>query len=159
MKLGAWRMFFDTQGTANFLLRGPIGLIFFAHGAQKLFGAFGGPGLEGTADAMRELIGEPAMSYALSVGITEFVGGLLLMLGLLVRPAAFALMIVMMVAIRAVHWEHGLFLSQGGYEFALSLMAACAALMFGGAGKHSVDAWIARQDTTSDGSSSNDAAS
>ncbi|MGV6858625.1 MAG: DoxX family protein [bacterium] len=137
-------MLFVTEGMANFLLRGPIGLIFMAHGARKLFGAFGGEGLQATVNAMAQLVGEPSMVYAVAVGSVEFVGGILLMLGLLVRPAAFSLMVVMMVAIRAVHWEHGLFLSAGGYEFALSLMAACAALAFGGAGKYSLDAYISR---------------
>ncbi len=150
MKLGAFKIFFDTQGIANFLLRGPIGLIFMAHGAQKLFGWYGGEGLESTALSMTQMLGEPGMTYALLTGVVEFVGGVLLMLGLLVRPAAFFLMIVMMVAIRAVHWQHGLFLADGGYEFALSLMAATAALMFGGAGKYSLDSLIVKKSIEDD---------
>lgn len=136
---------FATEGKANFFLRMPLGIIFLAHGAQKLFGWFDGAGLDATAIWMAEHLGGNGMRYAVFAGGIEFFGGLLLLLGLFVRPAAFFLMIVMMVAIRAVHWEHGLFLENGGFEFALSLLGGTAALMFGGGGQFSLDRLIANK--------------
>lgn len=136
---------FATQGRANFFLRLPLGIIFLVHGAQKLFGWFDGEGLDATALWMASHLGGDGMLFALLAGGAEFFGGIALLLGLLVRPAAFALMIVMMVAIRAVHWEHGLLLQNGGFEFALSLLAGAAALLFGGAGIWSLDRLIAQK--------------
>lgn len=120
-------------------LRIPIGIIFFAHGAQKLFGWFGGYGLEGVAGWMDSIGLAPGMLMALLAGSAETFGGLFLILGLLVRPSAFLLAITMIVAIFAVHFEHGLFMSNNGYEFALALLAASISLLISGAGKFSLD--------------------
>ena len=125
-------------------LRVPVGIIFIAHGAQKLFGVFGGYGLEGTGDFFASLGLEPGTLMALLAGSAEFLGGLALVLGFLVRPAAAALAFTMIVAIFAVHVEGGLFLSNNGYEYALALLAASAALLFSGGGKISVDARLAQ---------------
>ena len=114
-----------------------------AHGAQKLFGWFGGYGLEGTGGFFASLGLEPGFLLALLAGSAEFFGGLALVLGFLVRPAAAALAFTMLVAIFGVHFEGGLFLSNNGYEYALALLAASVALLFSGGGKASVDGVLA----------------
>lgn len=131
-------------GWSSLFLRVPTGIIFAAHGAQKLFGWFDGNGLTATAGWMESMGMTPGILMALLAGGTEFFGGLALVVGLLTRPAALGLAFTMVVAIVTVHWDHGLFLSNNGYEFALSLLAACIALLFSGAGKLSVDNAIAR---------------
>jgi putative oxidoreductase len=115
------------------------GAIFAAHGAQKLFGWFGGYGLEGTAGWMTSIGLEPGMLMAVLAGGTEFFGGLLLIIGLLVRPAALVLAATMLVAIVSVHLQNGLFLSNNGYEFGLALLVITIGLVFRGAGSFSVD--------------------
>lgn len=128
------------SGWAPLALRVPVGIIFIAHGAQKLFGWFGGYGLEGTGQWMASIGLSPGLVMALLAGGTEFFGGLALLLGLLVRPAAIALAFAMAVAIFAVHIGNGLFMSNNGYEFALALLAAAVSLAITGSGRASVDA-------------------
>lgn len=131
-------------GFAPLALRIPVGIIFIAHGAQKLFGAFGGYGLEGTGKFM-ESLGMPAgYLMAMLAGGAEFFGGIALLIGLLVRPASAVLAFTMLVAIFTVHFSHGLFMSNNGYEFALSLLAASVSLLISGAGKISVDELLAQ---------------
>ena len=130
-------------GFAQLALRIPVGIIFIAHGAQKLFGAFGGYGLEGTGQWMASIGLNPGYLMALLAGGAEFFGGIALLLGLLVRPAATVLAITMFVAIFAVHIGNGLFMSNDGYEFGLALLAASVSLAISGAGRASVDQIIA----------------
>ena len=137
------RILATDQSWGLLALRIPVGIIFMAHGAQKLFGWFGGYGLEGTGGFFATLGLEPGYFLALLAGSAEFFGGLALVLGFLVRPAAAALAITMLVAIFAVHFEGGLFMANNGYEFALALLAASVALLFNGGGKASVDGLIA----------------
>ncbi|MBG57837.1 MAG: DoxD-like family protein [Porticoccus sp.] len=126
-------------------LRIPIGIIFVAHGAQKLFGWFGGYGLEGTGQWMASIGLNPGYLMALLAGSAEFFGGLALILGLLVRPAAAVLAFTMVVAIVAVHIGNGLYMSNDGYEFGLALLAASVALAISGAGRGSLDALLSRE--------------
>lgn len=126
-------------GWAALALRIPVGIIFAAHGAQKLFGWFGGYGLEGTGQWMESIGLAPGYLMALLAGSAEFFGGIALILGLLVRPFAAALAIAMAVAIFTAHVGHGLFVAKNGYEFALALMAVAVALVFSGAGRASID--------------------
>ena len=126
-------------GWSALALRIPVGIIFAAHGAQKLFGWFGGYGLEGTAGWMGSIGLSPGMLMALLAGAAEFFGGLALIVGLLTRPAAAALAVAMLVAIFAVHFQNGLFMANNGYEFGLALLAASVSLLFSGAGKFSID--------------------
>lgn len=130
-------------GWGPLALRLPIGVIFVAHGAQKLFGAFGGYGLEGTGQFMASIGLTPGYLMALLAGSAEFFGGLALLLGLLVRPAAAALSFAMLVAIFSVHIGKGLFMANNGYEFGLALLAASVSLLISGAGRLSVDAALA----------------
>lgn len=120
-------------------LRVGAGVIFAAHGAQKLFGWFDGHGLEGTAGWMASIGLEPGLLMATMAGSAEFFGGLLLIIGLLVRPAAFMLAITMIVAITTVHLQNGLFMANNGYEFGLALLAVSVGLIFRGAGSLSLD--------------------
>lgn len=126
-------------GWGAFALRVPVGIIFAAHGAQKLFGWFGGYGLEGTGQWLASIGMEPGLLMALLAGGAEFFGGLALVAGVLVRPAAVVLAFTMVVAILAVHVGNGLFMSNNGYEFGLALLAAAVSLAFSGAGRASVD--------------------
>jgi len=121
-----------------------VGLIFMAHGAQKLFGLFGGYGLEGTGQWMESIGLAPGYLMALLSGSAEFFGGLALVIGLLARPAALALSVTLVVAIFSVHIGNGLFMSNNGYEFALALLAGTVAVLIEGAGRFSVDRLIAR---------------
>lgn len=130
-------------GFGPLALRIPVGIIFVAHGAQKLFGAFGGYGLEGTGQWMASIGLAPGVLMALLAGAAEFFGGLALLLGLLARPAAAALAFAMLVAIFAVHIDKGLFMSNNGYEFGLALLAVAVALSISGAGRVSVDRALA----------------
>ncbi len=126
-------------GLDSLPLRLAAGTIFTAHGAQKLFGWFGGYGLEGTGSWMASIGLEPGLLMAALAGGAEFFGGLLLIIGLLVRPAAVMLAITMAVAIVSVHLSNGLFMSNNGYEFGLSLLAVSIALTIRGAGSLSLD--------------------
>ena len=124
---------------APLALRLPVAIIFMAHGAQKLFGWFGGYGLEGTGQWMASIGLEPGYLMALGAGSAEFLGGLALLIGLLTRPAAVALAFTMIVAIVTVHIDNGLFMSNNGYEFGLALLAASVSLALSGGGRFSVD--------------------
>ncbi|KAF7775190.1 putative oxidoreductase [Pseudoalteromonas citrea] len=126
-------------------LRLPIGIIFMAHGAQKLFAWFGGYGLEGTAGWMESIGLTPGFLMALLAGSGEFFGGLFILLGLLTRPAAAVLALTMVVAIFSVHFSNGLFMSNNGYEFALALFAASVSLVVAGSGKLAVDNYLAKK--------------
>ncbi|MEL0628781.1 DoxX family protein [Psychromonas aquatilis] len=126
-------------GYAALALRIPIAIIFIAHGSQKLFGLFGGYGLTGTGQFMESIGLAPGFLMALFAGSAEFFGGLLILIGLLTRPAAMVLAITMLVAIFTVHISNGLFLANNGYEFGLALFAASLSLAFSGAGRFAID--------------------
>lgn len=125
------------------VLRIFVGIIFVAHGSQKLFGWFGGNGLAATAQWMESIGLAPGTLMALMAGGTEFFGGLALIIGLLARPAALGLSFTLLVAIFSVHIHNGLFMANNGYEFALALLAGTLAVLIEGAGKISLDRAIA----------------
>ena len=140
-------IFKSDAGIGALFLRVPVGIILTAHGAQKLFGWFGGYGLEGTGQWMASIGLEPGFLMALLAGAAEFFGGLALIFGLLTRPAALVSAFTMVVAIFSVHASNGLFMANNGYEFALSLLAATAALTALGGGRLSLDNAIAAKIT------------
>ncbi len=128
------------------LIRAATGLILMPHGAQKLFGWFGGHGLEGTGGFFAQNLGlEPGVAWAALVGGTEFFGGLFVALGLLTRPAALGVAIVMAVAVFAVHLPNGSFASQGGYEYPLLWGLVALAIAFRGGAEMSLDRAIGRE--------------
>ncbi len=122
------------------ILRLVIGVVSVMHGAQKLFGAFGGGGIAGTAQFFGSLGLAPATLWAWVVGLIEFVGGIALAIGLLGRWVGLALAVNMLVAGIVVHLPNGFFVSNGGVEFVLTLMAASLFFVGYGSGKWSVDA-------------------
>ena len=128
---------------AALVLRVGLGLALIPHGAQKLFGWFGGYGLEGTAQWMDSIGLQPGMLMAALAGSAEFFGGLALVLGLLTRPAAALTAFTMLVAIFSVHISSGFFLSNGGYEYGFVLLIASISLLISGAGRFSLDGRIA----------------
>ncbi len=116
-----------------------IGLTFSAHGAQKLFGAFGGHGIDGTAGFFDQLGLRPGWLHARAAGAAELGGGLAIALGLVTPIAAAALIGVMTAAALTVHVKNGFFVTEQGYEFNVVLVAALFALAGIGAGGWSID--------------------
>ncbi len=137
------RLVASDAGASSLILRLALGVILAAHGAQKLFGWFGGYGLEATGQWMASVGFTPGYLMALLAGSAEFFGGLALVLGLLTRPAALVAAFTMLMAM-TVHIGNGLFLSNNGYEFALILLAASLALAIQGGGTLAVDARLSR---------------
>ena len=139
------RVLNTNAGLAALALRIPVGLILAAHGSQKLFAWFGGYGLEGTGRWMASIGLEPGYLMALLAGSAEFFGGLALVFGLLTRPAALVSAFTMLIAIFSVHISNGLFMSNNGYEYALTLFAVTVALAIQGGGALSVDRVLAER--------------
>jgi putative oxidoreductase len=131
------------------IVRTFLGAVFFAHGAQKVFGWFGGPGLKGTIGYFQQALGVPP-ALAVLAAFTECFGGTAVLVGFLARPAALGLMVVMLVAIAKVHAPHGFFLNMSqtpgkghGIEFNFALIGMALAVLVGGAGAASIDRLIA----------------
>jgi putative oxidoreductase len=121
------------------VLRVIVGALFVGHGTQKLFGWFGGHGLEGTGQFMETLGLKPGRRQALASGAAEAGGGALLALGLLTPVAVAALIGVLSTAIKTVHLEHGPWATDNGYEYPLALIAALVAIADVGPGDISLD--------------------
>jgi putative oxidoreductase len=120
-------------------LRGTIGPLFVGHGAQKLFGAFGGHGLEGTGGFFESLGLRPGRRHAKAAGVAELAGGALLTLGALTPLATTLVSSTMVTAIRKAHAEKGPWVTNGGWEYNAVLVAAMTALADAGPGRASVD--------------------
>jgi putative oxidoreductase len=121
------------------ILRLVVGLTLAAHGAQKLFGWFGGYGVAGTGQFMEQLGFRPGRLHAAQAGLAELLGGLFLAAGFLTPAAAAALVAVMLVAAVSVHVKKGFFAHNGGYEYTLVLGGAALGLAFTGPGALSLD--------------------
>ena len=128
-----------------------MGIVFFAHGAQKMLGWFGGFGFHGTMGFFTQQMGIPAPLAFLAI-CAEFFGGLGLIFGLLTRIAVFGIMVNMLVAIMTVHRFNGLFMNwygnqKGeGYEYHLLALALGLVLLIKGAGALSLDRLLSRGD-------------
>lgn len=131
----------------RFLARAVIGSLFLGHGAQKLFGSFGGPGIEGTSGMMESLDLRPARRNAYAAGAAETGGGALLIAGLATPLACAALIGTMVTAIRKVHLPNGPWAANGGYEYNVALIAALAALAEDGPGNLSLDRLLGTERT------------
>ncbi len=125
------------------ILRAALGIIFFAHGSQKLLGWFGGYGFNATLQFFQQQLGIPPALAAISI-LVEFFGGLLLLLGLLTRAAAFLIAINMAVALISVHLSQGFFIAGGkvGFEYVFALLMMALYLAINGAGRLSIDTLI-----------------
>lgn len=140
--MGTYAIDLQTLSIGLLLVRVVIGFIMAAHGAQKLFGWFGGYGLRATGEFFGQLGFQPGSAFAAAASITEIASGLLIAFGVL-GPIGPALMIsVMIVAAITVHWEHGLFAANNGIELPLLYSAAAFGLALTGFGQYSVDAWL-----------------
>jgi putative oxidoreductase len=124
---------------ALLVLRLVVGLLFVGHGAQKLFGVFGGGGLDGTAGMFESLGLRPSWLHARVAGTAEFAGGLLIALGLFTPFAAAVLVGVMTTAIITVHFPNGIWNTNRGYEYNLVMIGVVFALAGIGAGSWSLD--------------------
>ena len=122
---------------ASLVLRLGIGIMFAAHGLQKAFGLFGGPGIQGFSGFLNTLGMHPALFLAYLVAYTELIGGLCLIAGMFTRVCAALLLIVIVVAGVKVHFAKGFFLSGGGFEYVFIIASACLALLLIGGGKFS----------------------
>jgi putative oxidoreductase len=121
------------------VLRVVVGLVMAAHGAQKLFGWFGGHGLAGVGGFFEGLGFRPGRFFARAAGLSEFGGGVLLALGLLGPVAPAVLVSVMIVAAATVHWQNGLFAMSNGIEVPLLYGTIAAGLALTGFGEYSLD--------------------
>jgi putative oxidoreductase len=132
-------MYTDSLGLGLLVARMVVGLVMAAHGAQKLFGWFGGYGLNKTGEHFAHLGFRPGRTFAAAASLTEIASGLLVAVGFL-GPVGPALMIsVMIVAMITVHWEHGLFAATNGVEVPLLYMTAALGLALTGYGPFSLD--------------------
>jgi putative oxidoreductase len=124
-------------------LRLVLGVIFVVHGAQKLFGVFGGDGLATTAATIAEYGFRPAMVWAVGFGLVQLAGGLALLLGLLTRWTALALVLERLVVMSILNIPAGFTASVGGVEFSLVMVGALVALACTGAQRYAVDQGVA----------------
>jgi len=131
-------------GVFRFLARVLVGLLFFGHGAQKLFGWFEGGGPQATGEMFESIGIKPGKRHAFAAGAAEAGGGLLFAFGAATPLAAAALTSVMVTAIKTVHWEKGIWSSQGGYEYNLVLVLAAFSFTENGPGEWSVDGALGR---------------
>jgi putative oxidoreductase len=121
-------------------LRGIVGPLFVGHGTQKLFGWFGGHGLEGTGGFFESIGLRPGKRHAAAAGVSEALGGALLTLGAATPLAATMVSGTMVTAIRKVHAPNGPWVTEGGFEYNAVLIAAMATIVDRGPGSPSVDA-------------------
>lgn len=133
----------DSTSAAPLALRLALGSVFIGHGAQKLFGWWGGGGFQATAQAFENHLGlKPGFLHAALAGGGEFFGGILIVLGLLTRFAAAQAAVIMAVAIWTAH--RTAFFSPEGMEFPLTLLLVAVALVLSGGGALSIDARLAK---------------
>jgi putative oxidoreductase len=135
-------LYMDTFDAALLILRLGVGLTFAAHGAQKIFGWWGGPGISAWKGAIEHMGFRPVTLFTAISALAEFGGGLFLAAGLLTPIAGAVLVGQSVVIIGHVHWPKGFFNTKGGYEFPLVLAVGAVALTLIEAGAWSVDAAI-----------------
>jgi putative oxidoreductase len=129
------------------LLRLTVGSLFFGHGTQKLFGWFGGHGLDATANMFDSMGMRPGQRNAVAAGLAEAGGGAGIALGLATPLSAATLTSVMLTAINRVHLKNGPWVTNGGYEYNIVLIAAVLALVEVGPGELSLDHLLGNERT------------
>lgn len=135
------RIISTSSSWATIPIRLALAAVFFVHGADKMFGSFGGPGLNAFVNQGPAPFSfmRPAWLWWGLAAVSELLGSILVFLGLLTRVGAFLLFCTMLTAIIGYHWPHGFFANKGGYEYPLALFAMSLALMIAGGGMASVD--------------------
>jgi putative oxidoreductase len=123
---------------ALLVLRVGLGVMFMAHGMQKAFGAFGGPGMQGFTQFCASLGFSPAWAWAYLAAYIELLAGLLVLLGAGTRTASALLFVLIVIAGFKVHVSKGFFLQNGGFEYVFVIAAVCLALALAGPGKFCV---------------------
>lgn len=124
------------------MIRLVIGVLFIGHGAQKLFGWFGGYGLKGTGGWFDSIGMKPGVTMALLAGLTELLGGILFTLGLLTPLAGIMIAGTMLMAIIKVHAPNGLWSTANGYEYNLTLLVVAIGMALIGPGRYALDAFL-----------------
>jgi putative oxidoreductase len=124
------------------LIRLVIGVLFIGHGAQKLFGWFGGYGLKGTGGWFESIGMKPGVTMALMAGLTELVGGVLFALGLVTPLGGILIAATMVIAIAKVHGANGLWSTSNGYEYNLVLLAVTIGIALVGPGQYALDTFL-----------------
>jgi len=145
------RLFATNDALVPFVLRLTLAIVMFPHGAQKVFGWFGGQGFSATIQTFEQYLHIPAVFTVLAIA-AEFLGPLGLLFGLLTRVAAFGIAVDMIVAAYMNHVKNGFFMNWTGkqagegFEFHVLVIGIAVALMIAGAGRWSVDRAIARKE-------------
>jgi putative oxidoreductase len=124
------------------LIRIAVGVVIAAHGAQKLFGWFGGSGIGGTEKMMNRLHLQPTRFWAYASALNEFLGGVLTALGLLMPVGPLMILANMLVAVVFVHWQNGFWNLNKGYEYPLVIGANALGLSIAGGGVYALDAFL-----------------
>ncbi|MDQ0201739.1 DoxX family protein [Neobacillus ginsengisoli] len=124
------------------IIRLVIGVLFIGHGAQKLFGWFGGYGLKGTGGWFDSIGMKPGVTMALFAGLAELIGGILFALGLLTPLAGILIAGTMVMAIVKVHAPNGLWATSNGYEYNLTLLAVAIGIALIGPGQYALDSFL-----------------
>jgi putative oxidoreductase len=124
------------------IIRLVVGILFIGHGAQKLFGWFGGYGLKGTGGWFESIGMKPGIAMALLAGLAELVGGVLFALGLLTPLAGIMIAGTMVMAIVKVHGPNGLWATANGYEYNLTLLAIAIGIALIGPGQYALDSFL-----------------
>ena len=144
-------LFITEDSWAMLALRLALGIVFLAHGSQKVLGLFGGPGLSSTFQMFAGM-GIPPFFAALDIA-AEFMGGLFLIIGFLTRISALGIAVVMVVAVYMVHWQNGFFMNwfgrmpagKEGFEYHILAFGAAIALAIKGGGRLSLDRAAAKK--------------
>lgn len=124
------------------IIRLVIGVLFIGHGAQKLFGSFGGYGLKGTGGWFESIGMKPGVTMALIAGLAELFGGILFALGLFTPLAGIMIAGTMVIAIAKVHGPNGLWATSNGYEYNLTLLAVAIGVALIGPGQYALDTFL-----------------
>lgn len=124
------------------IIRLVIGVLFIGHGAQKLFGWFGGYGLKGTGGWLDSIGIKPGVTMALLAGLSEVIGGLMFAAGLLTPLAGILIAATMVIAIVKVHGPNGLWVTQNGYEYNLILLVVAIGVALTGPGQYALDSFL-----------------
>jgi len=143
MKRLIGRLTFTSSTWATLPPRLAIGIVFIAHGSQKVFGTFGGPGLTKwmTLTPLAPYLMRPAWFWLAADALSEFLGGVMILLGLFTRIGAALICIAMLTAIVHVHWPH-FFITEKGFEYPLTIIGAVLSLVILGGGRASGDQYL-----------------